>query len=144
MSSDEIQIMDYYYYGTSTYTTQNNLILSELPSEFECSFIIRPQSERDTNTGILSTQYPNGELYVGNISSWTIRATLYPTSATGQAQNMSLSTGTETNLIWKYENGVHTLTNGTNTISLTGYAPSNLKCSATSNCYIKNIKIKQL
>ena len=142
--SDETQIMDYYYYGIDKYTTQNNLILSEIPSNFECSFILRVSNSTSNNTGILSSTLNNGDLLVGNISSSNPQIALYPTTSTGSAQYMGINKNVETELTWKYENGVHTVTDGTNTISLTGYAPSDLKCSATSNCYIKNIIVKKL
>ena len=143
MSSDEIQIMDYYYYGTDKYTTQENVILSQLPSEFEINFIIRPQgSGYSGNTGTLATEVTGGTLLIGNVSSANPRLYLYLSSSV--QQSMAVNTGVENEVTWKYENGVHTLINGTNTISLTGYVPSNLKCSATSNCYIKNIRVKKL
>ena len=146
--TETIDIEDYWKYDSNTYNTQNNSILQSLPSNFECSFIMRSNGASSLNTAVLVTTTNGSEFYIGKTGSSSTFGTLYPTSSTSQAKNLPNNTipnNTDVEFIWKYENGMHTLSdkNG-HSVSLSGFTPSNLVCSATSNCIIKNIKVKPI
>jgi hypothetical protein len=114
-----------------------------LPSAFECSFVIKPLARSSANSLLYATDGSN-DLLVGQYNSIGTNNGIW---CGGSAHNTDTTTtlNTELTFIWRYENGVHTVSWDNHIVTTNCPQPTSLtKLSVDSNNLLKNIKIKPL
>lgn len=122
-----------------TYTSQTGDIVNyNLPNEFKIEFILNSNNSSSTNSAFLRFNNSSGN-FIGKGSSSNRNIYL---------QDVILNTipvSADVEYTITYENGITTLSDGTDTVSKTGLSLTSLYAIVgSSNCQLKNIKIKPL
>ena len=122
-----------------TYTSQTGDIVNyNLPNEFKLEFILNSNNSSSTNSAFLRFNNSSGN-FIGKGSSSNRNIYL---------QDVILNTipvSTDVEYTITYDNGVTTLSDGTDTVNKTGLSLTSLYAIiGSSNCQLKNIKIKPL
>jgi len=133
-------IQDCVYSDTTTYssTVTKNIAL---PSNFSISFIINTKGNVSNSSGYLNLTN-NTTQYIGKTGSTDTQINLY---ADGDHKLPKNSFNTDIEYVYTCNNGVQTLTDGTNTVTVNKTNPTVLSSVvASSNTQIKNLKIKAL
>lgn len=136
------KIEDCYKYDTIAHNT-NTVLNYTLPSEFELQFTLYSVSTVSGNTCYLRFNNSN-TIFIGKATSSNRQ--VYFNDGSDHYLDSTVPESTDYTLTLTYENGVATLTDGVNTISLSIASLTsiyNVNVGRQDN-YIKNIKIKAL
>ena len=138
-SSETCAIEDCIRYDSTVYQTPNNYVQWSLPSSFKVEFTLWSNSDANYNVCYIRFNNSSG-LYCGKGSS-TSRNVSIGTTTLG-----TLPTSTDTTYTLSYNGTTATLTDGTNTKSVSASLTSLYEVNANrnGNGVVKNIKIKPL
>ena len=139
---ERYEIEDCDRYDTTVHNT-NTVLNYSLPSEFELQFTLYSTNATTGNTCYLRFNNSN-TIFIGKAT--TSNRDVYFYDGSNHLLGSTIPVSTEYVLILTYENGVATLTDGVNTLSLSISSLTsiyNVNVNRQDN-YVKNMKIKAL
>ena len=140
IQSEIYVVEDCIHYSSTTYSSSSVLDWS-VPSAFELSFIINSGNSTSNNAPYIRFNSSSASLFCGKTGSANRNINLY-NGSDNVLNQIPISTDVE--YILTYENGVATLTDGTDTVSASMSITKIYQVNGTSNGKIKEIKLKPL
>lgn len=135
--SDTVNLIDAYYYNPNTLTSSQTINISNLPTNFKCKFKVNVVDASVLNTAWLEVGSNNNNcLLFGNTGSYKtigIFVKVNGSYVVSDSRNDVLPINNWQELTYIYNNGVHTLTDGINTITL-----NNSQITARDYVYFRN------
>ena len=134
------EVQDCLRYNSSEYSSTSVLDWN-VPSQFKMSFILNSNSATSSNTAFFRFNSSSASLFLGKTGSGVRSMNLY-NGSDHVLHQIPASTDKEYTLL--YDNGSATLTDGTDTISVSISITNIYQINCSTNGKIKQIKIKPL
>ena len=141
--SETYSIVDASYFNTNTITTSDNIINIDLSENYEVSFNFTRKSTSSAS-GVLVGTNGTRNAYIGQYASSGAYGVFF-LNPNNPVQLGTSSTNSEVTFILKYDNGTYTMSNGSNTVTLTDFKITHItQINGATNCPVSNVLIKPL